>query len=128
MCARQGVEQEVIENLVGNPWSVLPIANNSYEIKARTSGWITAIDALNIGEALCNLGAGRTGDKFEIDHGIGAELLKTIGENVEEGEAWIRFDVNSELDESIIKSLEESIKISEKEVNRSSRILQIISV
>ena len=128
MCARQGVGQEVIENLVENPWSVLSKANKSYEIKAQTSGWITAIDALAIGEALCNLGAGRIGDKSEIDHGIGAELLKTIGDSIDSGETWIRFDVNSELDESMIESIEESILISEKKVGKMSRILQIISI
>ena len=128
MCSRQGVEEEVIENLVENPWSVLPKANKSYEIRAKSSGWITAIDALTIGEALCNLGAVRTGDKSEIDHGIGAELLKPIGEKIDEGEAWIRFDVDSELDEDLIDSIESSIDISEKEVVKTSRILQIISI
>ena len=128
MCVRQGVDSEVIESLVKNPWNVLPRANKTIEITAKSSGFIATIDALAIGEALCNLGAGRTGDKFEIDHGIGAELIKTIGDPIESGEAWVRFDVNSELDESIINSIEESIEISENEVKKIGRILQIISI
>ncbi len=127
MCLRQGVENSVIDSLVENPWSVLPKADLIVEISSTASGWISQIDALTIGQVLCNLGAGRTGVTTSIDHGIGAELIKGIGEKIENGEPWIRFDINSEMDEELIQQIQDSIDISSTEVHKTSRILQIIT-
>ena len=97
------------------------------EFQSEKSGWVSQIDALRIGQTLCNLGAGRTGLDSQIDHGIGAVLLVGIGEEIEAGTAWIRFEVNSEIDSSTVEAITKSIQISDSEVNKTSRILRIIT-
>ena len=127
MCARQGVERSVIDSLIERPWDILTKANLSMEIPAKASGWISKIDALTIGQILCNLGAGRTGAATSIDHGIGAELVKCVGEKIEKGSTWIRLDVNSMMDTELVNQIQQAIEISDAEVTKSSRILQIIT-
>ena len=127
MCLRQGVEASVVDNLLDDPWFVLPRANNTHEIKAKQSGWIAGINALTIGQVLCNLGAGRTGDNSNIDHGVGAELLISPGQKVEQGMPWIRLDTNGNLTKKQIQSIEDSVEITDIASEKESRILQVIT-
>ena len=127
MCLRQGVGASIVDNLLDEPWSVLPRANNTHEIKAKQSGWIAGINALTIGQVLCNLGAGRTGDNSNIDHGVGAELLISPGQKVEQGMPWIRFEANGNLTEKQIQSIEYSVEITDSASEKKSRILQVIT-
>ena len=127
MCSRQGVETEVVNKLIKNPWSVLSRASHNHEIFASKSGWIAGIDALTIGQVLCNLGAGRTGENSEIDHGIGAELLICPGQRVERGMPWIRFETNSKLTPKQVQLIENSVEITDEIFERQSRILQVIT-
>ena len=127
MCLRQGVGAPVVDNLLDEPWSVLPRANNTHEIKAKQSGWIAGINALTIGQVLCNLGAGRTGDNSNIDHGVGAELLISPGQKVEQGMPWIRLDTNGNLTKKQIQSIEDSVEITDSASEKESRILQVIT-
>jgi len=126
MCIRQGVSEDVIDKIIENPWSRLPRAANSTEITAKSSGYIAGIHALTIGEVLCKLGAGRTGEKPDIDHGVGAELLVKIGEKIVIGQPWIRFDTTSVMTTEMVDSVQESLLISGEEIQTTSRILEVI--
>jgi thymidine phosphorylase len=127
MCIRQGVDSSTVDAMIDNPWKILPQATTSIEIKAESDGWISDVDALVLGQILCNLGAGRTGFDTNIDHGIGAELIKGVGDEVKAGMPWIRFDMNSEMTVSTTNAIQNAIKISDVEVTKTSRILQIIT-
>tara|TARA_B100001778_G_scaffold40236_1_gene28921 strand:- start:221 stop:1354 length:1134 start_codon:yes stop_codon:yes gene_type:complete len=127
MCIRQGVESQIAETLLEEPWKVLPRASTIVEFQSEKSGWVSQIDALKIGQTLCNLGAGRTGLDSQIDHGIGAVLLVGVGEEIEAGTTWIRFEINSEMDSSTAETIGNSIQISDSEVIKTSRILRIIT-
>ena len=126
MCIRQGVSEKDIDEIIQNPWSKLERSPNSVEIVSTSSGWITDIHALTIGEILCKLGAGRTGENPEINHGVGAELLVKRGSFIEEGNAWIRFDTESEMPMEMIDQVQDALTVSDSEVEITSRILQII--
>ena len=126
MCIRQGVNESDIDNMIQDPWSILPRAQHRTEIVAKTSGYVSQIHALTIGEILCKLGAGRTGENPDIDHGIGAELLVERGEYIQSGKPWIRFDTNEELVSEMIDQIQLSLTTTETEVEFSSRILEII--
>ena len=126
MCIRQGVDIEVISQLIDEPWSVLDRAPMSIDIIARNSGYISQINALIIGEVLCKLGAGRTGENPDIDHGVGAELLVEIGDEIIAGEAWIRFDTREEMSAEMVETIQNSLSLSETKPIESSRILEII--
>ena len=126
MCIRQGVDESDIDNMIQDPWSILPRAQHRTEIVAKTSGYVSQIHALTIGEILCKLGAGRTGENPDIDHGVGAELLVERGEYIQSGKPWIRFDTNEELVSEMIDQIQLSLTTTETEVEFSSRILEIV--
>ena len=126
MCIRQDVGEQDIEEIIENPWNKLERSPNSVEIVSKNSGWIKDIHALTIGQILCELGAGRTGENPDINHGVGAQLLVQRGTFIEEGTAWIRFDTESGMSSEMIDQVQGALTLSDSEVEISSRILQII--
>ena len=126
MCIRQNVDPGVVSQLVSEPWSVLDRAPVSTDIIAQNSGYISQINALTIGEVLCKLGAGRTGENPDIDHGVGAQLLVNIGDMVKTGDPWIRFDTRSQMSSEILETIRNCLLLSDTKPIDSSRILEII--
>ena len=126
MCIRQGVDESDISNMIQDPWSILPRAQHRTEIVAKKSGFVSHIHALTIGEILCKLGAGRTGENPDIDHGVGAEMLVERGEYIEAGTPWIRFDTNEELVSEMIDQIQIALSLSAEETKISSRILEFV--
>ncbi len=126
MCIRQNVDPGVVSQLVSEPWSVLDRAPVSTDMIAQNSGYILQINALTIGEVLCKLGAGRTGENPDIDHGVGAELLVDIGDEIIAGEAWIRFDTREEMSVEMIETIQNSLSLSETKPSEPNRIIEII--
>jgi pyrimidine-nucleoside phosphorylase len=57
-----------------------------YEIKAKSSGYLEKVDALNFGIAAMKLGAGRATKDDIINLFVGIDLHKKIGDSVEIGE------------------------------------------
>jgi len=64
----------------------LKISDNIVEIRAEKSGYINHIEALKIAESALNLGTGRKIKGEAIDHKVGIEIVKNIGEYVQIGE------------------------------------------
>ena len=126
MCIRQGVNESDNDKMIQDPWSILPRTQHRTEIVAKKSGYVSQIHALTIGEILCKLGAGRTGENPDIDHGVGAELLVERGEYIHSGKPWIRFDTNVNLGSGMIDQIQLSLTTTEAEVEFSSRILEIV--
>ena len=92
MCRRQGVEQATIMALLEDPWSILPRGGTRTTLVAPASGWISDIDALALGRALVQIGAGRTHPDDVLDLGAGIELLATVGAHVEAGAPLAHID------------------------------------
>ena len=78
----QGAEKGALEKL--------PVAPDTEELAAETGGFVTALDALEVGVAAMELGAGRATKDDEIDLAVGLELLKKPGDAVQAGEALVR--------------------------------------
>ena len=55
---------------------------------------MTAIDALEVGLSSVALGAGRTRSDQAVDHAVGIELHKVVGDKVAEGEALASLHVH----------------------------------
>ena len=126
MCVRQGVSQDMISQLISDPWSILSRSQVITKINSTQSGYISSIDALAIGSILCELGAGRTGNSEEIIHGVGAILHKNIGDYISEGEIFMEINSEKILDSTIIDHLQSSISISIEKDEKSSRIIEIV--
>lgn len=77
----QGGRVEFIENT-----ELLPDSKYKYEVKAQQDGYISHMNAEDIGTASVILGAGRENIDDEIDMSAGIVLLKKTGDGVKEGE------------------------------------------
>jgi len=77
----QGGDSAVLENtdLFSQPAKKI-------EVTSQASGYVSAIDALEVGLAAKILGAGRKTKDDAIDHSIGIYLKKKIGDKVEAGD------------------------------------------
>lgn len=72
----------------------LPGAAHEMEVLATESGFVTRLEAADVGVASMLLGAGRETKQSEIDLGAGIYLLRKCGEAVEKGEAVARLYSN----------------------------------
>lgn len=74
----------------GDPDASLPVAGHQFEIRATGGGYITDLDALELGMASVRLGAGRARKEDAVSFGAGIEVLKKPGEAVQTGEPVLR--------------------------------------
>src|SRR5215468_3874526 len=95
--ALQGGDESVIDD-----YSILPSARSTFDVISPTSGFLAATDCMEFGIALAMLGGGRETKEDKIDHGVGLEFHKRIGDRVEKGDALVSIHYNSaaKLDEA----------------------------
>jgi len=128
MIERQGVDSSTAQRLIEDPWSVLQRAPQQYVLQAEQSGFVADLDALLIGQVLCEAGAGRSVQGSDIDHGIGIEIHKHIGSKVEEGDVILTLDGPFGIDIQLIQRLKNSITISDYQVAVGSRVLETLTI
>jgi pyrimidine-nucleoside phosphorylase len=66
--------------------AILPRAARSLVARAPSSGFVAGFDAQTVGRAAMTLGAGRSRKEDVIDPAAGIQLLRRIGDEVDEGE------------------------------------------
>ncbi|MEG1639228.1 MAG: pyrimidine-nucleoside phosphorylase, partial [Erysipelotrichaceae bacterium] len=101
---------------------------NEFEVKSKKSGWISKIEAEEVGKAAMVLGAGRETKEDVIDHSVGVLLKKKVGDYVEEGETLAIIQYNERNLQSSIKLLESAYTIIDEKVNKNNVILEIHAV
>lgn len=92
------------------------------------SGFIQEINAKEIGELACHLGAGRIRKEDEIDASVGVVLNKKVTDKVEVGD--ILGYIHAKDEESMIwakQKLLEIVKVGDKTNKYSKKILRVIS-
>lgn len=67
-------------------YSILPIAKNKMEVFSNKEGYVSKIKAEEVGKAAMIIGAGRATKEDEVDHAVGLEILKKVGDKIEKGE------------------------------------------
>ncbi|ODN31285.1 pyrimidine-nucleoside phosphorylase [Fervidobacterium thailandense] len=123
MVERQGGDPRVVDK----PEDILPIAREVVEFRAWASGYVRAIDTEKIGLASNYLGAGRRTKEDTIDHSVGIEILKKVGDQVQEGEPLALLYVSSKSDVTqATKLLKESYTISETPPEPEPLILDVV--
>ena len=91
-CIRlQGGNERIIDDT-----SLLPMAKFRVEIFNPKSGFITSMRCRDFGLALAILGGGRNRKEDQIDHGVGMEFHKRIGDRVQAGDKLVTIQYNSE--------------------------------
>lgn len=87
----QGGNPEVVKDV-----SLLPKARYEIPVVAEKSGYVTKIEADDLGIAAMLLGAGRATKEDQIDLAVGIVLHKKVGDYVEAGEALVTLYANQE--------------------------------
>ena len=121
MVKAQGGDVKVIDHT-----DHLPISDYTENFISEKTGYITQMDARNIGIAAMQLGAGRATKKDQIDYGAGIVLKKKIGSMVQKGEPLATLYTNKQESLASAKSLlEKAYRI---EAQRGSKIPLILKV
>lgn len=117
-----GVDVRVIDD-----YSMLPQAKNKYEVLSTKNGYVSKIKTEEIGKAAMVIGAGRATKESVIDHAVGLEINKKVGDYVEKGDVLctIMYNDASSLDESISYILD-AYNLSEIKPDKVKTILKIM--
>lgn len=93
----QGGDKKIVDD-----YSLLPKASKIVEIKASKSGFISKIEAEEVGVSAMILGAGRETKEDELDLSAGIVLNKKVGDYVEKGDtlAFMHFNKEEKLQQA----------------------------
>lgn len=97
------------------------------KITSKKSGYITKIDALEIGEFAMRLGAGREKIEDKIDYAAGIVLSKKIGDYTNIGDELCEIYTNKDDYKEIIKDIEDAFIIEKGKPEDRKIIYKIIS-
>ena len=92
---RQGITLQGGDPRVIDDYGVLPAASHKLDVTAATSGYLAATNCMEFGIALAMLGGGRETKEDKIDHGVGLEFHRRIGDRVEKAEPLVTIHYNS---------------------------------
>jgi pyrimidine-nucleoside phosphorylase len=93
---RQGIRLQGGDERVVDEPERLPQVRSHAEVVSSTAGYITATNCEQLGTALAMLGGGREKKEDKIDHAVGLEFHKRIGDRVEENEKLVTIHYNSD--------------------------------
>ncbi len=118
--AAQGGDPRVVDE----PRKLLPLAQFRVEVKAKRSGYIESIDALEVGRIATSMGAGRERKEDRVDHSVGIEFLKKAGDKVKKGEPiCLVYAKDEETGFYAKERLLNAIKISTRSLRRRPAVL-----
>jgi len=124
--------KEVIVAQGGNPlvldrFDLLPNATGAREVASPRAGFISAIDAGDIGRASAIIGAGRETKEEAIDPAVGVILEVKVGDKVEAGAVLCRLYYTKEdhLEEAA-QQVEDAFKISTHPPEERELILEVV--
>ena len=92
-----------------------------YQIKAQKDGYISRMDAIEIGKLAMNLGAGRINKEDRIDYDAGVVIHKSVGDYVNKDDIILDLYTNKDVDINF------DIKIDDNNNNNDKLIYEIIS-
>lgn len=122
LISRQWGDSRVIDD-----YSILPKAEFVIPLTSLEEGYISRIEAKNIGQAVVNLGGGRYKKEDPINYAVGIEMVKKIGDKVKSGDTLLNIYASNETQGLMqIEMLRKSIEISKEEVKKEEEILDII--
>ncbi len=109
-----------------DPGAVLPHASEKIPVVASAPGFVTAIDARQVGIAGLMLGAGRRSKEDEVDPAVGIEILKHIGDEVAQGEPLVYVHHNGRGVDESMRILSDAYRLGEEPPPVGSRVLEVL--
>ena len=125
--------KDVIEAQGGNSqvldrFELLPNATGVREIASPRAGYVSAIDAEDVGRASSMIGAGRNTKEDVIDPAVGVILEVKVGQKVEAGGVLCRLYYTSEEHvEEASQQIEDAFRISATPPEERELILEVVS-
>jgi pyrimidine-nucleoside phosphorylase len=108
----------------GHLESGLPEAPVQVPVLARGSGHVESIDALAVGLASLELGAGRSRKEDKVDHAAGLVIEAPVGAEVHAGDALVVVHARSkELVERVTERLQAAWRLTDRPVQRPPHVL-----
>jgi pyrimidine-nucleoside phosphorylase len=105
----------------------LPTSSSEYSVTSPRAGFVSRIQAEDIGTAAMLLGAGRETVDSKIDHGVGIVLERKVGERVEAGDTLCTLYYNSDEHlEEATQMVEDSFRIAAAAPEAKPLIYEII--
>ena len=110
-----------------NNYDLLPEAKSVMENFSEKEGYIKKIKTEEIGKAAMIIGAGRAKKEDEIDHAVGINIFKKVGEKIAKNEkiAEIYYNNGENVEESKNMILEAFV-LTEEKVEKQKAVLKII--
>lgn len=102
----QGGNEKIVDDI-----SLLPQAAYKIEVPASKDGFVTFMEADEIGTAAMLLGAGRATKESEIDLAVGIVLNKKVGDSVSKGDSLATIYANQEDVQEVMDKLTKFIDI-----------------
>jgi len=125
--------KEVIEAQGGDPrvldrFDLLPNATGAREISSPRTGYISAIDAQDIGRASGKIGGSRESKDSPINPAVGVILEVKVGQKVDEGAVLCRLYYTAEEHiEEAAEDIEDAFRISTRMPDERELILEVVS-
>ena len=110
-----------------NNYDLLPKAKSVMEIFSKKEGYVKKIKTEKIGKAAMIIGAGRAKKRDGIDHSVGINIFKKVGEKITRNEkiAEIYYNNNENVEEAKNMILEAFVLTGEK-VGKQKAVLKIM--
>ena len=125
--------KDVIQAQGGNPqvldrFELLPNATGAREIASPRAGYVSAIDAEDIGRASALIGAGRNTKEDVIDPAVGVILEVKVGQKIDAGGVLCRlYYTSDEHVEEAAEQIEDAFRISATPPEERELILEVVS-
>ena len=124
---REFIELSGGDGEVVNNYELLPTPKSVLEIFSEEEGFVTKIKAEEIGKAAMVIGAGRATKEDEVDHAVGIELKKKVGDKVEKGEIIAEIYFNDEKNVQSSKAMViDAYVIGQEKIENIKNILEVI--
>ena len=120
--AAQGGDPRVCDD-----YSLLPTASQRVEFVASASGFIAAIDALSVGLAAIETGAGRRKKEDAIAFGGGFVFHVNVGDRIEKGQTIVTIHTDRpERTQAVLERLGQAIQIGPKSVAKPIMVYHLV--
>ena len=124
---KQFIELSGGDGEVVNNYELLPTPKSVLEVFAQEDGYVTKIKAEEVGKDAMVIGAGLATKEDEVDHAVGIELKKKVGDKVEKGDLIAEIYYNDDKNvESSKNMLLDAYVIGNEKIENIKNILEII--
>ena len=124
---REFIELSGGDGEVVNNYELLPTPKSVLEVFSEEEGYVTKIKAEEIGKAAMVIGAGRATKEDEVDHAVGIELKKKVGDKVEKGDVIAEIYFNDEKNVQSSKAMVlDAYIIGNEKIEKIKNILEVI--